>query len=104
VNLGVSIGISASPRDGVDVESLLRCADTAIVRGQGHKPRVRVLRRICGHAALRTRLGLISDLRQAIEDSGARPPLSAEDRGYGAAEWSGVEALDPLAPPRSAAS
>ena len=67
VNLGVSIGISASPRDGVDVESLLRCADTAMYVAKDTSLGYAFYDASVDTRAA-TRLGLISDLRQAIED------------------------------------
>ena len=67
VNLEASIGISAYPRDGVDVDSLLRCADTAMYVAKDTN---------LGYAfydasvdtRAETRLDLIGDLRHAIEN------------------------------------
>ncbi len=67
VNLGASIGISAYPRDGVDVESLLRCADTAMYLAKDSNLGYAFYDASVDTRAA-TRLGLIGDLRHAIED------------------------------------
>jgi diguanylate cyclase (GGDEF)-like protein len=67
VNLEVSIGIATYPNDGVDVESLLRCADTAMyVAKDSNLGHVFYDPSVDTRAAIH--LGLMSDLRHAIEE------------------------------------
>ncbi len=67
VNLAMSIGISACPRDGVDVECLLRCADTAMYVAKDTSLGYAFYDASVDSRAA-THLGLIGDLRHAIAD------------------------------------
>jgi len=67
VNLSVSIGISVYPRDGNDVESLLRCADTAMYVAKDANLGYGFYDASVDTRAA-THLGLIGDLRRAMED------------------------------------
>ena len=67
VNLAMSIGISALSRDGVDVECLLRCADTAMYVAKDTSLGYAFYDASVDSRAA-THLGLIGDLRHAIAD------------------------------------
>jgi len=67
VNLSVSIGVAAYPRDGAEVEWLLRCADTAMYVAKDSDLGYAFYDASVDTRAA-TRLDLIGDLRRAIED------------------------------------
>ena len=67
VNLSVSIGVAAFPRDGAEVEWLLRCADTAMYVAKDSDLGYAFYDASVDTRAA-TRLDLIGDLRRAIED------------------------------------
>ena len=79
VSVQASIGIAVFPKDAQTTDGLLRRADIAMYQAKDERSRYSFYAPAADHGS-RERLGLVADLKRAIEQGGLDRPLPAADR------------------------
>ena len=78
IEVGVNIGIAVAPDHGLDSRELLRHADVAMYAAKRHGAGFEYYDVVDDHHTVR-RLGMLSELRTAIENGGISAALPAAD-------------------------